>query len=116
MLHHMDQKGEPYKNEDVAASFLWSVVDVLADNAFEAVRRTGIKKLAVAGGVCANRQLREEFAARAEKAGCALYMPELKYCTDNAAMIGSAAYYKYLRGDFAPLDLNAYATLPLGEA
>ena len=116
MLHHMDQTGETYKKEDVAASFLYSVVDALADNAFEAVKRTGINKLAVAGGVSANRQLREELKKRADENGCELYIPELKYCTDNAAMIGSAAYYKYLRGDFAPLDLNAYATLPLGES
>ncbi len=116
MLHHMDQTGETYKKEDVAASFLYSVVDALADNAFEAVKRTGINKLAVAGGVSANRQLREELKKRADENGCELYIPDLKYCTDNAAMIGSAAYYKYLRGDFAPLDLNAYATLPLGES
>lgn len=114
MLHTMDQRGESFDRKDMAASFLYSVVNVLADNAFEALRRTGIKKIALAGGVSANRQLRTEFEKRAEAQGVKLYMPLLKYCTDNAAMIGSAAYYRYLRGEFASSDLNAYANLPLG--
>ena len=115
MIHNMDQKGEEYIKEDIAASFLNSIVNVLCDNAFEALKRTGYRKLAVAGGVCANKQLREELEKRAKKENIELYIPDLEYCTDNAAMIGSAAYYKYIRGDFADRDLNAYASIPLGN-
>lgn len=113
MLHNMQQKGEDFSRQDMAASFLHSVVSVLADNAFEAAKRLGIKKIALAGGVSANAQLREEFMSRADENGIQIYMPSLAYCTDNAAMIGSAAYYKYLKGEFAGSDLNAYAMLPL---
>lgn len=113
MLHGFDQRGESYSAKDMAASFQRSVVDVLADNTFEGAKRKGTKKIALAGGVSANKVLREEFLKRGEKLGIEIYMPKLEYCTDNAAMIGSAAYYRYIKGERASLDLNAYPMLTL---
>lgn len=113
MLHHIKQTGGEFNKKDMAASFLYSVVSALCDNTFEAAKRTGIKKIALAGGVSANKQLREEFLSRGKQCGCDIYLPSLRYCTDNAAMIGSAAYFKYIKGDFASGDLNASAMLEL---
>ncbi len=108
LLHKAEQKGEAYCREDVAASFLKTVCDTLADNTFEALRRTGAAMpLAVAGGVSANAQLRAIFDERAKAAGVQLYFPERHYCTDNAAMIASAAYFAYEAGERAGLALNA---------
>ncbi len=107
MLHNMEQKNEEYTKADVAASFLYTVTDVLAVNTFECARRLNINKIALAGGVSANTMLRERFYSDAQQKGCALYIPELKYCTDNAAMIASCGYYNHLKGIHAGLDLNA---------
>ncbi len=113
MLHRMEQKGEAYSREDMAASFQASVIKMLADNTFEAARREGAKKIALAGGVSANGALREAFASRGKKSGARIYLPDPAYCTDNAAMIASAAYYRFARGERAGMDLNAHAVLPL---
>jgi N6-L-threonylcarbamoyladenine synthase len=113
MLHNMDQKGEPYSKEDMAASFQASVIKMLADNTFKAAQREGAPKIALAGGVSANGALRRAFLKRGKKEGIEIFLPDPAYCTDNAAMIGSAAYYRYLRGERAGLDLNAHAVLPL---
>lgn len=113
MLHHLSQTGGGFNKSDMAASFLESIVSVLADNTFEAAHRCGVKKIAVAGGVSANAQLREAFAARAQKEGAELFIPETKYCTDNAAMIGSAAYFRAMKGEYAAPDLNADPMLRL---
>lgn len=107
LLHGMEQRSEGYKPEDVAASFLDAVVSALVKNTFEAVRRTGVSKLAIAGGVAANAQLRQAVETRAQAEGVTLYMPEMKYCTDNAAMVASAAYYEYRKGNCAGFDVNA---------
>lgn len=112
-LHKMDQKNEAYKKEDIAASFLKTVVEVLTENTFEAARRAGVEKVALCGGVAANKQLRAAFGERAQKEGVTLYVPELKYCTDNAAMIASCAYFEYEGGSRAPLCLNANPSLRL---
>lgn len=93
--------------EHVAASFLASVADALARNTFEAARRAHIEKIALAGGVSANRQLREVFSQKAKADGIELFLPELQYCTDNAAMIASAGYYAYRKWGASALDLNA---------
>lgn len=112
-IHNMEQKGEAYSKADVAASFQHEAVAFLADNTFEAAVRTGIKKIGIAGGVSANGALRAEFEARAEKLGLSLYLPELRYCTDNAAMIGCAAAFSAAAAD--PLRLNANASKLLFE-
>ncbi|MBQ9942075.1 MAG: tRNA (adenosine(37)-N6)-threonylcarbamoyltransferase complex transferase subunit TsaD [Christensenellaceae bacterium] len=109
MLHQMDQKKIPYRREDVAASFQKTVANTLMTNTFEAARREGLKVVALAGGVSANAYLRDR--ALQEK-GIKLYLPDLKYCTDNAAMIASAAYYRLAKGA-AGLDLNAIPSLEL---
>ncbi|MGI6154073.1 MAG: tRNA (adenosine(37)-N6)-threonylcarbamoyltransferase complex transferase subunit TsaD [Christensenellaceae bacterium] len=113
LLHKMDQTAEAYKKEDVAASFLKTVVEMLVQNTFIALERTGVKTVTLAGGVAANAQLRQAFEKRAEHEKIGLYIPEMKYCTDNAAMIGSCAYYNYLDGKTAGLDLNAAPVLEL---
>lgn len=108
LVRDLEEKGcLKEQKEDVAASFLCSVVGALEKNTFEAVKRAGAKRLALAGGVSANRQLREAFEKRARKEGIELFLPELKYCTDNAAMIASAAFYAYRAFGEDSLDLNA---------
>ena len=113
MLHRFGQAGEPYKKEDVAASFLKNVADTLVKNTFEAARRTHAGIVAVAGGVSANEQIRAAFEKKAEEEGIRLYFPEPEYCTDNAVMIASCAYYEYLKGARAGLDLNAEPVMDL---
>ena len=82
-----------------------------------ALKETGYKKVAVAGGVAANSRIRRDILAAAEELGATVYMPPLKLCGDNGAMIGAQAYYEYLAGNVADMSLNAYATKSiLGEA
>lgn len=112
-IHNMDQKGVVYNKADIAASFQCEAVAFLADNTFEAAAREGINKIGIAGGVSANGRLREVFAQRAKETGITLYLPELRYCTDNAAMIGCAAGFS--RETNEPLSLNANASKMLFE-
>ena len=94
-----------------------AVSDTLVPRTMQALRDTGYKKLAIAGGVAANSRIRADFAAAAAEAGAALYIPPLSLCGDNAAMIGAQGYYEYLAGNTAGQDLNAFATKTLeGEA
>ena len=110
LVHGMEQRGEAYERADVAASFQRTVVDELVKNTFEAARREGIKKVAIAGGVSANAELRKQAEIRANKDGAELYVPKFAYCTDNAAMIGAAAYYA-MKDGAAKLSLNAVPSL-----
>ncbi len=103
----------PFKNEDLAASFQQAVADVLVFKVIKACKDKNIKTLALAGGVSANSFLRETMQNDCDKEGIKLCIPSLKLCTDNAAMIGCAGYYEYLKGNFADLDLNAYPGLRL---
>jgi len=114
-LHRAQQKGEAVNHADVAASFRQAVVDVLVDKTLVAAKRHGTQTIMLAGGVAANKLLREQLSARAVDNGLRLINPPLVLCTDNAAMIACAAYYKYQSGDFAPLSLNAVPGLPLGQ-
>ncbi len=98
------------RRADLAASFQQAVVDVLVAKARQALRRTGLKRLAVGGGVAANRCLREALEAMGREEGAELFIPPLSLCTDNAAM-AALAVEKWRRGEVAPLDLDAAPTL-----
>ena len=87
-----------------------TAVDILTEKFFYAAQNYGYKNLVLAGGVSANRGLRDKFQEECEKNGIDLTIPEIKYCTDNAAMIGAAAYQLYLKGRFSDVDLNAKAS------
>ncbi len=108
-------KGEEVVTEDVAASFQKAVVEVLVDHAIHAAKEYDIKKLAIAGGVASNGALRETMRSACEKEGISFYHPSPILCTDNAAMIGAAAYYEYMAGTRHGWDLNAVPALRLGE-
>ena len=114
-LNSCEMKGETFCQADVAASFQKAVVDVLTEHSMQAVESCGIKKFAIAGGVASNSALREALAKECEKRGVTFYHPSPLLCTDNAAMIGAAAYYEYLAGRRDGLDLNAVPNLKLGE-
>ena len=100
---------------DIAASFQKAVVDVLKTNLFLTCERRGIKKVAVAGGVASNSCLRETLLKEGAKRGIEILFPSPILCTDNAAMIGSAAYFNYQEGIISDLDINAKPNLKLGE-
>lgn len=112
-VHNARQKGELLCDADLAASFRYAVVSQLVDKAMLVARELGLHKMVLAGGVSANRLLRREMEAACAKAGIPLYMPRLELCGDNAAMIGSAAYYRLRRGELADLSLNARPALRL---
>ena len=109
----MEQRGETARPEDLAASFQHAVVKALLDKTMLAALDHHVTKLALAGGVSANSGLRAAFEQACQKAGITLYLPQLKLCGDNAAMIGSAAYYRLMRGEIADLSLNAKPALRL---
>ena len=113
LIHNSGQKGEELDIPSLCASFSLAVSDMLVPRTVQALRETGRKKLAIAGGVAANSRIRSDFQREVEKLGVSLYMPPLKLCGDNAAMIGAQAYYEYLAGSRAGQDLNAYATMPI---
>lgn len=114
-LNACHMKGTEIVPADVAASFQQAVIDVLAGNAIKALEETRMKKFAIAGGVSANATLRNAIQKACEDRGVSFYCPSSVLCTDNAAMIGAAAYYNYLAGVRSGLDLNAVPNLKLGE-
>lgn len=114
-LNKCHMTGEQIVEADVAASFQQAVVDVLVDNAIRAAKDYGIDRLAIAGGVASNQGLRTAMEAACQKEGIRFYRPSPVFCTDNAAMIGVAAYYEYLKGTRHGWDLNAVPNLRLGE-
>jgi len=109
--HNLRQQGIEINAANFAASFRRSVVDLLVDKTVAAARDTGARRLAVAGGVAANSLLRSELQRRGEKAGMQVFIPPKNLCTDNAVMIGSAAFYRLMAGEVAGLDLNAVPAL-----
>lgn len=114
-INHARMMGEEICVPDLVASFQYAVVGVLVDHAVEAAKEYGYDKLAIAGGVASNSALREEMKTACEKAGIQFYYPSPIFCTDNAAMIGVAAYYEYINGARSGWDLNAVPNLKLGE-
>lgn len=108
-------KGTGYSQADIAASFQEAVVDVLVAHTMLAAENLGVDKVAMAGGVACNRGLRAKMDAACLDRGYALYYPEPVFCTDNAAMIGAAGYYEFIRGRRDGWDLNAVPGLKLGE-
>ncbi len=108
-------RGETYNNADIAASFQKAVTDVLVENAMHAVKEYGLSKLAIAGGVASNSTLRTAMKNACDKNAVEFFYPSPILCTDNAAMIGAAAYYEYIRGTRHGWDLNAVPNLKLGE-
>ncbi len=115
LVHNASQKGETVKPEDLGASFIKAVTDLLVSHTMEAAKDTGAKILVLAGGVSANSRLRRVMKEECDKRGIKLFMPELKYCGDNAAMIASQGYYEYLNGKKADLTLNAVASMGIDE-
>ncbi|MDA8233575.1 MAG: tRNA (adenosine(37)-N6)-threonylcarbamoyltransferase complex transferase subunit TsaD [Clostridia bacterium] len=113
-LNRAEQKGEEVNKADLAASFQRAVTDVLVDKTMQAARLKKVKTILLAGGVAANRQLRESLAARAADHNLQVFYPPPILCTDNGAMIGAAAYFKFIKGIRAGLTLNAVPTLKLG--
>lgn len=114
-LNSCQMKGKEVNRADVAASFQKAVIDVLVEHSMDAVRRFGASKFAIAGGVASNSSLREAFAEACKKAKIEFYHPSPIFCTDNAAMIGTAGYYEYIKGTRHGFDLNAVPNLKLGE-
>ncbi len=113
LVHNAQQKGEEIDRAGLAASFTKAVSDSLVPRTIRAAQELGYKKIVVAGGVAANSRIRADFKAAAEKNGYELFVPPLKLCGDNGAMIGAQAYYEYLAGVRAGSDLNAYATMDI---
>ena len=114
-INGCQMKGETFNQADVAASFQKAVTEVLVENAMRAVDEYDMKKLAIAGGVASNSTLRQAMKDACEKKKIEFYYPSPIFCTDNAAMIGVAAYHEYLKGTRHGWDLNAVPNLKLGE-
>lgn len=114
-LNKMEMTKQPVNRADVAASFQKAVVDVLVDNTMEACRLRNVDTIAIAGGVASNSALRQAFMEAGGQRGMKVLFPAPVLCTDNAAMIGSAAYFEYMKGNTAGLTLNAIPNLKLGQ-
>lgn len=114
-LNSSEMKGEQIVVADVAASFQKAVTDVLVEHSIAAVKENGFQKFAIAGGVASNSALRAAMKAACEKENIEFYYPSPIFCTDNAAMIGVAGYYEFIKGVRSGLDLNAVPNLKLGE-
>lgn len=113
LIHQHEQKGEEIDVPSLCASFSKAVSEMLVPRTMQALRETGYRKLAIAGGVAANSWIRTEFERECAAMGATLYKPPLKLCGDNGAMIGSQGYYEYLAGTCAGQELNAFATRPI---
>ncbi len=114
-INGCQMKGEEINRADVAASFQQAVIDVLVEHAMHALDEYKYDRFAIAGGVASNSSLRQAFADACTERGILFYHPSPILCTDNAAMIGAAAYYEYQKGTRHGLDLNAVPNLKLGE-
>ena len=115
LAHHAEQTGEELNRASLAASFTKAVSDSLVPRTMQAVKELGYRRLAVAGGVAANSRIRKDFRDAAERENIDLFIPPLKLCGDNGAMVGSQGYYEYLAGTRAASDLNAYASMDVSQ-
>lgn len=115
-VHNAQQKGEDIDIPSLAASFQRGVADCLITNLEKAAKDFGYNKIVIAGGVSANSKLRSEAEKLCRKNRWQLYLPELKYCGDNAAMIASQGYYEFIQNNTAVENLNAYATMPIDKS
>jgi len=115
VLNYIRKNPEASK-EDIAASFQAAVIDVLVGRSVEVAKKHGISRIALSGGVSANKGLRNAIKEKTSDAGLEIFVPSINLCTDNAAMIASAGYYNFLNGETATFDLNPKAFLPLGSA
>ena len=115
LAHHAEQTGEELDRASLAASFTKAVSDSLVPRTMQAVKELGYRRLAVAGGVAANSRIRKDFHDAAERENIDLFIPPLKLCGDNGAMVGSQGYYEYLAGTRAASDLNAYASMDVSQ-
>ena len=113
LVHHAEQTGEEIDRSALAASFTRAVSDALVPRTMMAVDKLGIDKLVIAGGVAANSVIRRDFTLAARQRGISLYIPPLKLCGDNGAMIGAQGYYEFLAGHTAESDLNAFASMDI---
>lgn len=113
IVHNAKQKDEGFDEASLCASFTKAVSDSLVPRALAAVKQCGYGKLCVAGGVAANGRIRSDFKTACDKEGIELFIPPLRLCGDNGAMIGSQGYFEYLAGNIASSDLNAYANMDL---
>ncbi len=117
LIHHAEQTGEVLDIPSLCACFSKAVSDMLVPRVEMAIEQTGCRKIAIAGGVAANSRIRSSLLTMASRMDISAYMPPLRLCGDNGAMIGSQAYYEYLAGNVADMSLNAYATKSiLGES
>ena len=107
LVHNETQRGNEINKENLACSFQCTAIDELIRKSELAIKNTGVKNMIIAGGVSANSYLREQMKQLCKKYNVELTIPEIKYCTDNAAMIGAAAYPLYLKKEFVGLDINA---------
>ena len=115
LAHHAEQTGEELDRASLAASFTKAVSDSLVPRTMQAVKELGYKRLAVAGGVAANSRIRKDFHDASEREKIDLFIPPLKLCGDNGAMVGAQGYYEYLAGTRAGSDLNAYASMDVSQ-
>jgi N6-L-threonylcarbamoyladenine synthase len=116
VLNHINnsrQRAEVISKADIAASFQHAVVEVLVEKTMSAADVTGVRSVCLAGGVSANVTLRHRLSSEASARGLNMHIPDIVYCTDNAAMVGALGWQKYLKGIGAGLDINAFAVMPL---
>lgn len=115
LAHHAEQVGEMLDGAALARDFAQAVSDTLVPRVMQAIQETGRTSIVAAGGVAANSIIRGDLERACAKQGCKLYLPPLKLCGDNGAMIGAQGYYEYLAGHTAGMELNAYATRDIAE-
>jgi N6-L-threonylcarbamoyladenine synthase len=113
LIHNANQKGEEIDVPVLCATLRQKVCDILIEKTINAAKRQNVKQIALAGGVSANSELRSRLVEECKKNGFEFYCPELKYCSDNAAMVGVQGYYEYLSGNVSDVSLNATATLEI---